>query len=98
MDPSRLYLGFYFFTLISSLIAIFVSCETDTLSQNSKLNSGQYLISVDGYYKLVYESSGIITGYSVLDGTVFWQSNGPIIGSAGITILGLPGFFPSKYI
>ena len=86
MDPSRSYLRFYIFSFISTLLAIFVSCQTDTLSQNSILYSGQYLTSADGYYKLVYESSGIVTGYSVSDGTVFWQSKGPIIGSAGTVI------------
>ena len=68
------YLGWCIFSL---LLAVLVNCETDTLIGGSALYSGQYLTSADGYYKLVYESNGIITGSSVSDGKIFWQSNGP---------------------
>ena len=63
--------------ILSLLLLVSVQCQTDTLNVGSALYSGQYLTSVDGYYKLIYESSGIITGYSISDGKTFWQSNGP---------------------
>ena len=80
--------GFYIFSLISFLLAIFGSCQTDTLSVNSQLTSGQYLTSADGYYQLIYQSNGILIGYSVSDGTTFWQSAGPVSpGTAGFIII-----------